>query len=91
MNKVAEVKLTKEADAKIVCVEEEQTEIQAREAAKNGSRDRWGNMRANVGGRPKKKEGSKVCEMLDSNRKTDILKQRRQEVKGAVQLKLLEE
>ena len=91
MNKVAEVKLTKDADAKIVGVEEGQTEIQAREAVKNGSRDRWGNLRANVGGRPKKKEGSKVCEMLDSNRRNDILKHRKQELKGPVQLKLVEE
>ena len=57
MNKVAEVMLTKEADANIVGVEEEQTEIQARESVSNENRDRWRDLRANVGGRPKGQAG----------------------------------
>ena len=65
---------TKEVDADLVGIEEEVPEIQKSGSVKNGCRDRWGNLRKNVGGRPKVRAGAVGVAELFGGKKPEVAK-----------------
>lgn len=90
MNKVNEFQQAKKSTEILEGLEEE-LGVQDSSAVVNGSRDRGGNLRVNQEGRPKKIQRTTINTLTPSNKKLDQFKHRRQEVKGAVQLEIIEE
>ena len=92
LQKVAALEAQKKEQTTVVGMEEEREQFEESDVVKNGNQDRWGNLRTNVGGRPRKEVGGRLAQYVGkANRKSDNDKTRRQEVKGAVQLKIAEE
>ena len=91
---VAELEAEKKAE-KIIALAEEVEELEEAQVVKNGSRDRFGNLRKNVGGRPKKVQELTIAEQNEaggkSNSKRQEQKQLRQELRGGVQLNIIDE
>ena len=94
LHQVAELEAEKKAE-KVVALAEEEAELQANVGVKNGSRDKWGNLRKNVGGRPRKLAGSRKDDSAEQHGRGNVKrpqdKSERQELKGPVQLKIVDE
>ena len=94
LHQVAELEAEKKAE-KVVALAEEEAQLQQNVGVKNGSRDRWGNLRKNVGGRPPKLAGRRTDELAEKDGRGNVKrpqdKAKRQELRGPVQLKIVDE